>query len=102
MTASDALRDLNLGLQPGVVVAVAAASSAKTSALTVGARYLVSCSAPTHIRLGPTGGAATVNDFLLHTGQILEVEPGPTTSFLHGISPSGGSGSLHAAPRRTT
>lgn len=97
----DSVKGLNFGLGSGVKVTVST-NAAKSAALAVGERYAVTASTPCHIRLGADGETASVNDFLLGTGQWIELEPWSTNLYLHCICPSGSSGgSVHLSKRRS-
>lgn len=99
--------ELCKGLGPGTSLAVSDAGSTKTAAQAVGHRFVVTCSTPTHIRIGPQATvAATTDDLLLDTGQVLELEfwtqgDGTVNNALAGICPAAGSGAVYLAPRRS-
>lgn len=99
--SSDTMRGLNFGLAAGSKLTVTDAASVRSSALKVGERYLVTASAPLHVRLTTSTGDATVNDSLIGQYTMLEVEPWSTNLYIAAVAPSGGGGTLHISLRRS-
>ena len=91
----------NAGLSAGISFDVTSAGSTKSAALAVGERYLISCSAATHLRLGASTSAAVTTDLLLPATVTLELEPWGTANYLHGITPSGTTSTVYLSKRRS-
>ncbi len=67
----------------------------------MGERFTVTSNVAVHLRLGPAATvAATATDYLLASGEQLEIETWKGNTGLAGIT-DGGAGTVFVSPRRT-